>query len=312
MRRPKPRQVMRRRLPRNARLRHYRRSRTMVRLRGEHVTQPPALSLSKIGKRYGSPPNELVVLDEVSFDVRRGEIISLIGPSGCGKTTLFNIAGGLLGDHEGSVLVDGNSHSPRRRIGMVFQEESNFPWRTTLQNVALPLEAAGVGRRERLEKARHFIHLVGLDGFEDRYPDELSGGMRQRAAIARTLAFGAKILLMDEPFAALDSQTRILIGDKILEICRELEQTMLLITHNLTEAVQLSDRVVVMTRRPGRVKCIVDIDLPRPRSSDILGSARFAELVGAVWHELRAEANLAMLEGQIRRPSMEAAETGQG
>jgi NitT/TauT family transport system ATP-binding protein len=265
------------------------------------LTPPPALILSRIGKRYGLPPDELVVLEDVSFDVRRGEIISLIGPSGCGKTTLFNIVGGLLGDFEGSIAVEGNSQPPRQRIGMVFQEESNFPWRTTLQNVAFPLEAAGIDRRERLDKARHFIRLVGLEGFEDRYPDELSGGMRQRAAIARTLAFGAKILLMDEPFAALDSQTRLLIGDKILEICRDLEQTMLLITHNLTEAVQLSDRVVVMTRRPGRVKCIVDIDLPRPRSSEILGSARFAELVGAVWHELRTEANLAMLEGQIQQ-----------
>ena len=276
------------------------------------MTQAPALSLSKIGKRYGSPPNELVVLDNVSFDVRQGEIISVIGPSGCGKTTLFNIVGGLLDDYEGSIVIEGNGRLPRHRIGMVFQEESNFPWRTTLQNVAFPLEAAGLARRERLEKARHFIRLVGLEGFEDRYPDELSGGMRQRAAIARTLAFGAKILLMDEPFAALDSQTRLLIGDKILELCRELEQTMLLITHNLTEAVQLSDRVVVMTRRPGRVKCIVDIDLPRPRSSAILGSAKFAELVGVVWHELRAEANLAMLEGQIRRPGMGAAAAGQG
>jgi len=262
------------------------------------LTPPPALSLSRVSKRYGMPPDELVALDDVSFDVRRGEIISVIGPSGCGKTTLFNIVGGLLDGYEGSIAVEGNSPSPRRRIGMVFQEESNFPWRTTLQNVAFPLEAAGIDRRERLDKARHFIRLVGLEGFEDRYPDELSGGMRQRAAIARTLAYGANILLMDEPFAALDSQTRLLIGDKILEICRGLEQTMLLITHNLTEAVQLSDRVVVMTRRPGRVKCIVDINLPRPRSSEILGSARFAELVGAVWHELRVEADLAMLEGQ--------------
>ncbi len=266
------------------------------------MTPPPALSLRGIAKRYGSPPHELVALDDVSFDVRRGEIISVIGPSGCGKTTLFNILGGLLDGDGGSIAIDGDGRSPRQRIGMVFQEESNFPWRTTLQNVAFPLEAAGIGRAERLERARHFIRLVGLEGFEDRYPDELSGGMRQRAAIARTLAFGANILLMDEPFAALDSQTRLLIGDKILEICRDLEQTMLLITHNLTEAVQLSDRVVVMTRRPGRVKCIVDIDLPRPRSSDILGSARFAELVGAVWHELRVEADLAMREGQIARP----------
>ena len=147
-----------------------------------------------------------------------------------------------------------------------------------------------MGRAERLERARHFVRLVGLEGFENRYPDELSGGMRQRAALARTLAFEPQILLMDEPFAALDSQTRLLIGDKVLQIRQELDQTMLLITHNLTEAVQLSDRVVVLTRRPGRVRRVVDIDLPRPRSSEIVGSAEFAHLVGLIWHELREEA----------------------
>jgi NitT/TauT family transport system ATP-binding protein len=181
---------------------------------------------------------------------------------------------------------------------MVFQEESNFPWRTTLENIAFPLEAAGLGRRERLEQARHFLRLVGLEGFGNRYPAELSGGMRQRAALARTLAFGPRILLMDEPFAALDSQTRLLIGDKVLQIRQELDQTMLLITHNLTEAVQLSDRVIVLTHRPGRVKRILDIDLPRPRSSEILGSPEFAHLVGIIWHELRAEADLGMIDAE--------------
>ncbi len=188
------------------------------------------------------------------------------------------------------MLVEGKDRGPRRQIGMVIQEESNFPWRTTLQNVALPLEVAGVGRAERLERARQFVRLVGLEGFENRYPDELSGGMRQRAALARTLAFEPKILLMDKPFAALDSQTRLLIGDKVLQIRQELDQTMLIITHNLTGAAQLSDRVVVLTHRPARVKRVVDIDLPRPCSSEIVGSADFAHLVGVIWHELREEA----------------------
>ena len=143
-------------------------------------------------------------------------------------------------------------------IGMVFQEESTFPWRTVIENVAFPLEIAGMAKAQRIERARHFIDLVGLTGFEKRYPAELSGGMRQRVAIARTLASEPKILLMDEPFAALDEQTRLLLGDKVLQIQQELQADELLITHNITEAVQLSDRVLVMTYRPGRVKRIVD------------------------------------------------------
>ncbi len=157
---------------------------------------------------------------------------------------------------------------------MVFQEESTFPWRTVIENVAFPLEIQGVGKAERLERATHFISLVGLDGFEKRYPAELSGGMRQRISIARTLAFQPKILLMDEPFASLDEQTRMLLGDKVLQIQQQLKQTTLLITHNITEAIQLSDRVVVMTYRPGRVKRIVKIDLPRPRPPRSLAAKR--------------------------------------
>jgi NitT/TauT family transport system ATP-binding protein len=263
---------------------------------------PPMLSIVDISKRYATAEGDLQVLDRVSFDVGRGEIISVIGPSGCGKTTLFNIVGGLADGHEGQVLVEGRPPAGPRRIGMVFQEESNFPWRTTLENIAFPLEAGGIGRSERLERARHFLRLVGLEGFGNHYPAELSGGMRQRAALARTLAFGPRILLMDEPFAALDSQTRLLIGDKVLQIRQELDQTMLLITHNLTEAVQLSDRVIVLTHRPGRVKRIIDIDLPRPRSSEILGSPEFARLVGIIWHELRADADLGMIDAEAAGP----------
>ena len=166
---------------------------------------------------------------------------------------------------------------------MVFQEESTFPWRTVIENVAFPLEIAGMGKAQRHEKARHFITLVGLAGFEKRYPAELSGGMRQRVAIARTLASEPKILLMDEPFAALDEQTRLLLGDKVLQIQQELKQTTLLITHNITEAVQLADRVLVMTYRPGRVKRMVDIDLPRPRTSEIVSSDAFGRYVAQIW-----------------------------
>ena len=151
-------------------------------------------------------------------------------------------------------------------------------------------------KADRLKKARHFISMVGLNGFENRYPSELSGGMRQRVSLARTLASEPKILLMDEPFAALDEQTRLLLGDKVLQIQQQLQQTTLLITHNITEAVQMSDRILVMTYRPGKVKRIVDIDLPRPRSSDIVGSEAFGRYVAQIWNDLREEASRGMDE----------------
>jgi len=253
-----------------------------------------ALSIQNLTVRFA----QLVAVNGISFDVQPGEFISIIGPSGCGKSTLFNVIGGFLSSYEGSVLLEGGSNLSRRSIGMVFQEESTFPWRTTLQNVAFPLEVAGVPKKERLDRARELIRLVGLEGFEGNYPGEMSGGMRQRTAIARTLAFDPKILLMDEPFASLDEQTRLLLGDKVLQIHQALNQTSLLITHNITEAVQLSDRVIVMTYRPGRLKRIVDIDLPRPRTSEIVSSARFGELVGSIWNDLREEASRGMTEAE--------------
>jgi NitT/TauT family transport system ATP-binding protein len=271
----------------------------MATLRASVDLKSMPLRLIGIGKRFETPEGELVALSNVSLDVHQGEFISIIGPSGCGKTTLFNIVGGLLASSEGEVIFNGTAARPQRRtIGMVFQEDSTFPWRTTLENVAFPLEVAGLPKKERLDRARHVIGLVGLKGFENHYPSSLSGGMRQRTVLARTLASEPKILLMDEPFAALDSQTRLLVGDKVLEIQQALSQTTLLITHDLTEAVQLSDRVVVMTYRPGRVRRIVEIDLPRPRSSEIVGSERFARLVGIIWNDLREEATLGMKAGR--------------
>jgi NitT/TauT family transport system ATP-binding protein len=190
---------------------------------------------------------------------------------------------------------------PHPSIGMVFQEESTFPWRTVIDNVAFPLEIAGLSKAKRYEKARHFVNLVGLDGFERRYPAELSGGMRQRVSMARTLASEPKILLMDEPFAALDEQTRLLLGDKVLQIQQQLQQTTLIITHNITEAVQLSDRILVMTYRPGKVKRIVDIDLPRPRTSEIVSSEAFGRYVAQIWSDLREEASRGMRDDESRK-----------
>jgi NitT/TauT family transport system ATP-binding protein len=269
---------------------------------------PPAaadsaiLAVDDLVMRFETAEGAVSALDHVSFDVRPGEFLAVIGPSGCGKSTLFNVIGGLLTGYDGHVAVTGeNILGPHASIGMVFQEESTFPWRNVVDNIAFPLEIAGMPRAERIERARHFVSLVGLDGFERRYPSELSGGMRQRVSMARTLASEPKILLMDEPFAALDEQTRLLLGDKVLQIQEQLKQTTLLITHNITEAVQLADRILVMTYRPGRVKRIVDIDLPRPRTSEIVSSEAFGRYVAQIWGDLREEASRGMSDLESRK-----------
>jgi len=262
---------------------------------------PALLVVDDIVMRFGSAEDGVTALDNVSFTVAPGEFLAVIGPSGCGKSTLFNIIGGLLGGYDGRVAVAGEKvYGPHASIGMVFQEESTFPWRNVVDNVAFPLEIAGMPKRERIERARHFVSMVGLDGFEKRYPAELSGGMRQRVSMARTLASEPKILLMDEPFAALDEQTRLLLGDKVLQIQQQLNQTMLLITHNITEAVQLADRILVMTYRPGRVKRMVDIKLPRPRTSEIVSSEAFGRYVAQIWADLREEASRGLNDDESR------------
>jgi NitT/TauT family transport system ATP-binding protein len=251
------------------------------------------LTLRNVSKIFGSPDNgadQVHAMQDVSMEVQAGEFFSIIGPSGCGKSTLLRIIGGLLPATSGDLMV-GNEPvaGPHPWIGMVFQEESTFPWRTTMGNVEFGLEMHGMGQRERREKAREMIRIVGLSGFEERYPSELSGGMKQRVAIARALVLEPKILLMDEPFGALDEQTRIILGEELLRIRDQLKQTIILVTHNINESVQLSDRVMVMTARPGRVKSIVAIDLAQPRDSSIIASDRFGKLVAQVWGALREE-----------------------
>ncbi len=260
------------------------------------------LVVENIVKRFETPDGVLTAVDGVSLSVAPGEFVGVIGPSGCGKSTLFNVIGGLIDNYDGTVKVAGERvRGPHSSIGMIFQEESTFPWRNVLDNVAFPLEIAGLAKAERYERARHFVKLVGLDGFERRYPAELSGGMRQRVSMARTLAAQPKILLMDEPFASLDEQTRLLLGDKVLQIQQQLKQTTLLITHNITEAVQLSDRILVMTYRPGKVKRIVDIKLPRPRSSEIVSSEAFGRYVAQIWGDLREEASRGLDDEESRK-----------
>jgi NitT/TauT family transport system ATP-binding protein len=234
---------------------------------------------------------EILALSGVNLDIHKGEFVSIVGPSGCGKSTLLSAVAGLFENYEGTLSMRGERLSgPHSEIGVVFQEDSTFPWRSTQRNVEFGLEVRGVPKEERRNKAIEALNMVGLQGFENRYPGQLSGGMRQRVAIARTLVQEPTLLLMDEPFGALDEQTRIILGDELLRIQQSLGQTVLFITHNIQEAVMLSDRVVVLSARPGTIKGIIPIDFPRPRDSKIISSIAFAEKVGQIWAILRDEA----------------------
>jgi NitT/TauT family transport system ATP-binding protein len=262
------------------------------------------LNLRSVSKIFGADNGLTAVpaIEAVSLEVRDGEFFSIIGPSGCGKSTLLRIIGGLLPSSNGELTVAGELVTgPHPSIAMVFQEESTFPWRTTLANVEFGLQMRGVPQQQRRQTALEMIGLVGLGGFEQRYPSELSGGMKQRVAIARALVLEPKILLMDEPFGALDEQTRIILGEELLKIRDQLRQTIVLVTHNINESVQLSDRVMVMTARPGRVKSIVDIDLPHPRDSSIIASEPFGRLVGQVWGALREESIKGFKQSEQRK-----------
>ena len=250
------------------------------------VGDPPILEVRNLSKAYPG----LVAVEDVSLDLRKHEFVSIIGPSGCGKSTLLEMIAGLVPITGGKVVIKGqaeiNSHPS---TGIVFQQESIFPWRTTLENIEFGLQMHGVPREIRREKSLKVIEMIGLDGFEHRYPGELSGGMRQRVAIGRALVMEPEILLMDEPFGALDEQTRIILGEELLRIQQQSGQTILFVTHNINEAVQLSNRVVVMTARPGKIRGIVEIGIDRPRTSAIIASEKFGRLVGEIWMLLREE-----------------------
>ena len=247
--------------------------------------------LSKVYPTAESPQG-LVVLEDISFELQEKEFLTVVGPSGCGKTTLLEVMAGLRKPTSGSVYLDGHAiHDPDPAIGIVFQEESTFPWLTVEENVGFGLRMKGVGKKEIEKRTQEVIDLVELKGFEKRYPFELSGGMRQRVSLARTVIMHPRVILMDEPFGALDEQTRLTLGLEILRIAERTESTILLITHSINEAVLLSDRIVVLTRRPGRVKSFIPSPLGKPRSVDTLGDALFAQLVGQIWKDLREEGN---------------------
>lgn len=248
-------------------------------------------SLTKV---YSSDAGDVVALKDIDLFVQKGEFVCVVGPSGCGKTTLLEILAGLRLPTSGSVRIKGEQVTePRRSIGVVFQEESTFPWRTVLENVEFGLEMYGTSKSERRERAREMIKLVELDQFEDAYPHQLSGGMRQRVAIARTLVTHPEIVVMDEPFGALDEQTRLILGGELLKIVERTEATVVLVTHSIQEAALLSDRVVVLSARPGRMKTVVESSLPRPRNASALTTPEFAAVTQQLWSSLEEESLMA-------------------
>ena len=244
---------------------------------------------------------QIAALQDFNLDIREGEFFTLLGPSGCGKSTFLNVLAGLAHKTGGSISIDGQPASGiNREQGVVFQGYALFPWRTVLQNIEVGLEIRKIPKRERRETAEQFLHLVGLSGFGQRYPHELSGGMRQRVAIARSLAYSPSLLLMDEPFAALDAQTREILQSELLRIWEQHKTTIVFITHSLDEAIYLSDRIAVMTHRPGRIKSVLDIALPRPRPAEIRHALAFVQLREQAWDVLRDE--VAFASGHRQQP----------
>lgn len=244
---------------------------------------------------------QIAALQDFNLDIREGEFFTLLGPSGCGKSTFLNVLAGLARKTGGSISIDGQPASGiNREQGVVFQGYALFPWRTVLENIEVGLEIRKIPKRERRETAEQFLHLVGLAGFGQRYPHELSGGMRQRVAIARSLAYSPSLLLMDEPFAALDAQTREILQSELLRIWEQHKTTIVFITHSLDEAIYLSDRIAVMTHRPGRIKSVLDIALPRPRPAGIRHAPAFVQLREQAWDVLRDE--VAFASGHRQQP----------
>ncbi len=239
-----------------------------------------------------TPVGRMPVTALKGFDVAvgEGEFVSIVGPSGCGKSTFLNVLLGLIQPDLGEMAINGNRVSgPGRDRAMVFQEFGLLPWRTVQDNIGLAPELRGVGKKERRAICGKFIEMVGRTGFESHYPHELSGGMKQRVGIARALVSDPDVLLMDEPFAALDAQTRDIMQAELLRIWQEAKKTVLFVTHQIEEAVYLSDRVIVMTKRPGRTKTIIDVPLDRPRDYEMRVTPEFNELKLRIWNELKDE-----------------------
>jgi NitT/TauT family transport system ATP-binding protein len=255
------------------------------------AASPAQIVVDRVSHLYRPPRGrEVLALDEVSLSVQNREFVALLGPSGCGKSTLLYLIGGFLPVEKGAIVTDGQPViGPGPDRGIVFQHFALFPWKTVRHNILYGLERQGMPKEEREKRAMDYIELVGLHGFEDSYPSQLSGGMRQRCAIARTLAFDPKILLMDEPFGALDAQTRGLMQRELLAIWQRSPMTVLFVTHDVQEAVYLADRVAVMSARPGRIKTIVDTKFDK-NDPDIFKNKFFVEKVDEIWNLIKEEA----------------------
>ena len=256
----------------------------------------PKLQVEALSKYFFSREGEpRKVLDSVSVDIADNEFVCIVGASGCGKTTFIRAIGGLIPAEEGSVRIDGHPvHGPGADRGFVFQNDSLFPWRTVRDNVVFGLEVRGVNRRESHPLADQLLKLVGLSGFADHYPSELSGGMRQRVNLARALAIDPQVLLMDEPFAALDAQTREIMQRELLKIWQQKRKTVLFITHQIDEAVYLADRVLVFSSRPGRLAADIRIPFDRPRDLSIKRTPQFLEICDRIWSLIEQEVVSAM------------------
>jgi NitT/TauT family transport system ATP-binding protein len=248
----------------------------------------------------GGPAHRFTALDDIMLDVKSGEFLALVGPSGCVKSTLLDLLGGLETPTSGRILLDGRPiEGPARDRGIVFQQYALFPWRTAVQNVEFGLDIAGLKSKARREKALHFLDLVGLSAFANRYPHELSGGMKQRVAIARSLAYDPEVLMMDEPFAALDAQTRETLQAELLRIWRRTGKTIVFITHGIDEAVVLGQRVAIMTSRPGRIKQVIAVpEVLRSETEDVRSLPAFGAVRHEVWTLLRDEV-LKAQQGQL-------------
>lgn len=241
---------------------------------------------------YAGTVRTTKALEDISLDIAPGRFVVIVGPSGCGKSSLLMMMTGLVRPTSGTVLCGGRpmTEPDPDRVGVVFQEASLYPWLTAQDNVEFPLSLRGVAKEERARRAREKLALVGLQGFEDRFPHELSGGMKQRVSIARGLVQDPPILMLDEPFAALDEQTRMAMGDELLRIWEQTGKTIVFVTHSLTEAVYLADEIIVMSARPGRITDRITVDLPRPRTYAMMSTPRFAELRERIWTQIRAQA----------------------
>jgi len=250
----------------------------------------PLVAIRGVSQRFGADGAGVLALDAIDLDIPDGQFVSVVGPSGCGKSTLLSLVAGLRAPSSGSVLCDGEPITAPmpRKVGVIFQEANLLPWLSAIDNVAFPLKLRRVPRSERLEAAARMLALTGLAGFENRLPHQLSGGMKQRVAIARGLVQNPAVLLMDEPFAALDAQTRTLLHEQLQELWIQTHKTILFVTHSVGEAVRLADRIVVLHSHPGRIRREIDVALPHPRNFD---SADITALVRTVRKEIEDEVN---------------------